>query len=54
MVDNTHKKVVLLHITQNRFVLFLIKIKLNLDVLMMNHKYGNFSPQKSYKYNLNE
>ena len=47
MVDNTQQKVVLLLIMQNRFVIFLIKIKLNLDVLMMNHKYGNFNQQKS-------
>ena len=52
MVDNINRMVALLHIMPNKFVLFMIKIKLNLDVLIMNHKYGNFLPQKPYKFNL--
>ena len=54
MVDNTNKMVAQLHIMQNKFVLFMIRIKFTLDVLMMNHKYGNFNPLRPYKFNLEE
>ena len=54
MVDNIQNKAAQIHIMLNKFALYLIKIKLNRDVLMVIHKYGSFNQQKIYKFNSGE
>lgn len=54
MVDNIQNKAAQIHTMLNKFALYLIKIKLNRDVLMVIHKYGSFNQQKIYKFNSGE